>query len=212
MGKDAIRQAPSSIFENHKQYRRALDKTWNVSARAPVFCKITKRQIKGVSKKTYRTARLISSHAFNVAASGAAAVSASSGEAHCKQLRLSSEPENSRAPWLPQLSKGSKMMLTQFLCALSQEAAIKGHAAREGSGNTKRLSAKHMRIGWGAVYDAVFASSSAMPRSVFVTSVERKKAKGNKNDKYGKRVVVNDQDDEDDAYAPPEDDASGNGD
>lgn len=207
MGKDAIRQAPLSIFENHKQHRRALDKIWNASARAPVFCKITKRQIKGVSKKTYRTNRLISSHAFNVAASGAAAVAASAGEARCKQLRLSSEPEGSRAPWLPQLSKGSKMMLTQFLCALSQEAAIKGHVAREGSGNTKRLSAKHMRIGWGAVYDTVFASSSAMPRSVFVAPVEPKKARVGK--KNGKRAVV---DDEDDAYAPPEDDASGNGD
>jgi hypothetical protein len=67
-----------------------------------------------------------------------------------------------------------------------------------------------MRIGWGAVYDTVFASSSAMPRSVFVAPVEPKKARvGKKNNKDGKSAVV---DDEDDAYAPPEDDASGNGD
>ena len=40
---DAVKQSPASILQNAKNARKAYDKTWNSAARAPVFCKISKK-------------------------------------------------------------------------------------------------------------------------------------------------------------------------
>jgi len=42
---DAIKQSPASILTNAKNSRRQYDKMWNVAARAPIFCKITKKSL-----------------------------------------------------------------------------------------------------------------------------------------------------------------------
>lgn len=196
---DAARQSPHNILANSKASRAAFDKTWNVASRAPVFCKISKKSINGVTKKTFRTARLVGSHAYNIAASGAAATSARILEEECKALRLEAEPENTRAPWLPGVSKGARMVIEQFLCALAQEATMKAHAVREGSGSSKRLNGKHMRLAWEAVFDTVFADTSIMPRSMHVAAPESKRSsKGKKADKKKDAAA-----EEDDDYAPP---------
>lgn len=41
---DATKQSPASILANAKNSRRAYDKCWNAAARAPIFCKISKKQ------------------------------------------------------------------------------------------------------------------------------------------------------------------------
>lgn len=114
----------------------------------------------------------------------------------CAHLRLDADQESSRAPWLPSVSKGAKMVLEQFLCALAQEAAYKGHAVREGSGYSKRLSKTHIKMGWDATFDSVFGSASLMPKSVHVLPLETKK-----RTKRGKAAPAED----DEEYAPPED-------
>lgn len=118
-----------------------------------------------------------------IAASGAAANASMVVEAECNTLREDVESESARAPWLPQVSKGAKMVLEQWLCALAQEATKKAHAVREGSGSTKRLNRKHMQIGWDAVFDNVFSNSSIMPKSMFVAPVTTKKAAKKKSGK-----------------------------
>ena len=71
---DAIRQSSNSVIANAKSARKQYDAVWNNAARAPMFCKITKKTMPdGKVKKLYRTSRLIGAHAYMVAASGAAA-------------------------------------------------------------------------------------------------------------------------------------------
>ena len=70
---NALWKSINSVITNGKNARRAYDDTWRIAARAPIFCKISKRTMAdGKTKKFYRTARLIGSHAYNIAASGAA--------------------------------------------------------------------------------------------------------------------------------------------
>lgn len=136
-----------------------------------------------------------------VAASGAAAHAARTMEGDCHLVREECEKESSRAPWMPTVSKGAKMVLEQFLCALAQEAGMKAHAVRQGAGSTKRLNRKHMQIGWDAVFDSVFSASAIMPRSMYVATLE--KAKKKKGGESGGKTHDADADDED--YSPPDD-------
>lgn len=140
---------------------------------------------------------MIGSHAYMIAASGAAANAATLMEAECNALREEPEVESSRAPWLPQISKGAKMVMEQFLCALAQEATKKAHFVREGAGNTKRLSQKHMKIGWDLVFENVFSNSAMMPKSMFVAPVVTKKTKAK-----SKKAQAQQEEEED--YAPEE--------
>lgn len=129
-----VRKSPCNILTNAKNARRAYDRTWGLAARAPMFCRVSKKvDSEGNTKTTYRTARLIGSHAYNIAASGAALCASRVAEAECARLRLDVAPESKRAPWLPTVSRGARLVLEQFLCALAQEAALKGHAVREGA-------------------------------------------------------------------------------
>ena len=115
---DAIRQSPMSVLDNAKSSRKTYDLVWNAASRAPVFCKITKKTTPdGKVKKMHRTSRLIGSHAFQIAASGAAMNASRILSNECNKLRLDVQTESSRAPWLPSVSKGAKMVLEQFLCA-----------------------------------------------------------------------------------------------
>jgi len=152
------------------------------------------------TKKFYRTTRLIGSHAYMIAASGAAANAAKAMERECHVLHEDTEHESSRAPWMPQVSKGAKMVLEQFLCAVAQEATQKAHAVREGAGNTKRINGKHMKLGWDAVYESVFSNSAMLPRTMYVAQPVRKVPNGSKK---GRKTSEVDGDDED--YSPPDD-------
>jgi len=42
---DAIKQSPASILANAKKSRKQYDAMWNMAARAPIFCKITKKTL-----------------------------------------------------------------------------------------------------------------------------------------------------------------------
>ena len=72
---DVMQRSATSMMQNAKNINKAYDRTWKASARAPIFCKIKRKAVgdKGKFKKTYRTSRLIGNHAYNIAASGAAA-------------------------------------------------------------------------------------------------------------------------------------------
>lgn len=155
------------------------------------------------TKKFYRTSRLIGSHAYMIAASGAAANASKIMERNCSVLYEDTEQESSRAPWMPQVSKGAKMVLEQFLCALSQEATKKGHAVRQGAGSTKRLNGKHMKIGWDVLYENVFSNSAMLPRTMYVAQPAKKVSKASKKGKSAEA------DGEDEDYSPPEDEAAG---
>lgn len=192
---EAIRQSQNAPYANFKKATKQYNTVWQNAARAPIFCKITKRVLDGKSKKFYRTHRLIGSHAYQIAASGAAAHVVQSIEADCNTLREDPELESARAPWMPNVSKGTKMMMEQFLCALAQEATLKGHAVREGCGSTKRLNAKHMRIAWDAVLENVFGNTALIPKKMFVAELQSKKVT-KKKVKGGKSKEADGEDDD----------------
>ncbi len=197
----AERKSPANIITNVKNARKAYDKTWSVAARAPMFCRVTKKvDAEGNSKSMYRTTRLIGSHAYNICASGAALNASRLAEVECARMRLVVAPENKRSPWLPSVSKGARLVLEQFLCALAQEAALKGHAVREGSGNAKRLGKKHIKLGWDAVFSSVFGSAALLPKTVCVLPEPKKSTR---KAKKGKLL----EDDED--YMEPSEDVVG---
>tara|TARA_B100001094_G_scaffold25343_1_gene21188 strand:- start:6203 stop:6874 length:672 start_codon:yes stop_codon:yes gene_type:complete len=214
MGTDAISKSSNNIISNAKNTRKAYDKMWRVAAHAPVFCKITKKQVadgkgKPKYKKFYRTSRLIGSHAYNIAASGAAMRAACIMMDDAHTLRLEAGSESKRAPWFPGVQKGAKMLLEQFLCALAQEATYKGHVVRQCC-RTTRLSSKQVRLGWESTFESVFGSSSIIPRKIIAIPLDKKNASGKKkkksdNDKKSERGA-NPSADDDDEY----DDAEGN--
>ena len=104
---DVMQKSTTSVMQNAKAMNKAYNATWNASARAPIFCKIGKKAVgdKGKFKKTYRTSRLIGNHAYNIAASGAAYRASRLLKAQCEHLRVEFEDENSRAPWMPPISR-----------------------------------------------------------------------------------------------------------
>ena len=193
---DIVLQSTNNIIQNAKNARKAFDRTWNASSRAPIFCKITKKAtgVNGKTKKTYRTSRLIGNHAYNIAASGAAYRASRMLKTQCDLLRVDAEEENPRAPWLPSISRGAKVVLEQFLCALAQEATYKGHAVREGTGNAKRLSAMHMKLGWDATILSVGASS-IVPHTIIAMPLKKKsKKKKSATRKLGEADTLADED------------------
>tara|TARA_B110001452_G_scaffold227465_1_gene202383 strand:+ start:3079 stop:3741 length:663 start_codon:yes stop_codon:yes gene_type:complete len=204
---DVIMRSTNNILANGKHARKAYDQMWNVASRAPVFCKITKRAVsdgKGGTKqkKFYRTSRLIGAHAYNIAASGAAMRASRIMAQDCELMRVDKEDESSRAPWLPSVSKGAKMVLEQWLCALSQEAAYKAHAVRQGAGYSKRLNLKHTKVGWESTFESVFNSTTLMPKTMVVLPLEAKKSKKSKGNGKSKSKGEAAADD-DDEYDPP---------
>lgn len=207
---DSVKQSAASALANAKHARRAYDRTWSVAARAPIFCKITKKSLgKGRTKKSYRSARLIGRHAYKIAASGAAMNAMAVAARECEMLRVPAAEENARAPWLPSVSKGAQMVLEQFLCALAQEAAFRAHAVRQGSSHSQRLNAAQMQFGWEATVDAVFGAAAPLPRSMIVLHKEAEekpqkrapRAPGGEKRcrKRGKKAEA-----EEDEYAQPE--------
>jgi hypothetical protein len=175
---DAVRRSPAAILANSKNARRNFDKLWNAAAKAPIFCKTSSKTLPdGKTKKRYKTSRLVSSHAYKIAQSGAALHAARLASRDCGVLRIEAETESSRAPWMPSLSAGARIVLEQFLAALAQEAAFKADAFREGCGSAKRVSGKHMRLGWEATKESVFASSTMIPSTVIALPLEKKASK-----------------------------------
>ena len=222
---DPISHSPASILSNAKASRKAYDATWALATRAPMFCKITKKTTSDGKKKLfYRTARLVGSQAYMIAASGAAANAAAVMKAECALLREDVEEESAKAPWMPSISKGAKMVLEQWLCALAQEATKKAHAVREGCGSekheVKRLNRTHMQMGWDSVFDNVFSKTAIMPPTVFVSHLLPKKkvsksskageqADNSKSSKAGEQPDISDAPQEEDEVYEEEEAATG---
>lgn len=216
MGKpDAAARNRNNMLDNGRRAQKLYNKTWNIAAKAPIFCKTTKVLSGGDGKtfiKKYRTARLINTHAYNIAASGAGLYASRVLANDCEAVRLSAIKENARAPWAPTVSKGARMVIEQFLCALAQEAAYKAHCVKKGSSpGAMRLNKMHMRIGWDATLAAVFAGDALVPQTVIMPpmpSAEQQRAvRKAKKEKRSRSATTKARasEEEDDDYAAPAD-------
>ena len=200
---DAIKKSPFSIQNNAKNASKRYNQLFQHAGRAPVFCKITKKKSADgkVTKKLFRRPRLLDSHAYFIAASGAAANAANVFEEECKTLREEPELESRSAPAMIQFSKGAKIVLEQFLVACAQDATMKSHAIREGCGDSKRLKANQMQLGWKYVMSNT-GLSGRIPKNIYITPFEAKKSK-----KKRKMTDAGSKDEEQEADYDPREEA-----
>ena len=163
----AIHKSPASVLSNARTSRKTFDRLWNAAVKAPIFTKATTRVGKDGKKKVMlRTTRLIGSHAYKIAQSGAAANAAAVFAEHCGVLKLDAAKESTRAPWLPQMSVGARLLLEQFLAAVTQEATAKAEAFREGIGKRQRVGAVEMQLGWQNAKESIFGNTTLAPAVV----------------------------------------------
>ena len=123
------------------------------------------------------------------------------------------EKESKFAPWMPRVSKGARMVLEQFLCALAQEATHNAHIIKKGCGSSARINKRHMQLAWNVTQEKVFGGSELLNKHVVCLPLPSSKAAskasgagGKSKKESSKRAASNDDDDEE--YSPPMDDAS----
>lgn len=179
--------------------RKGFDAMWNDAAHAPIFCRSKKVPgSDGKMKTVRRTARLISSMAFKIAASGAALNAKAVLGKECSEVRVTPRSELSHNPWLPSVTDGACIMLEQFVAAVAQEAAERAHVYREGCGTAMRLNRAYAKMGWDATVQSVFASSMPVPRAVFILPADKK----TKNKKHEEDAEYSPLDEEEQNPAP----------
>lgn len=195
----ADRQSAASLLRAAKSIKKATNDTWGLAPKAPMFQRKTKTS--AGKKKIVRTKRVIGTHAFRVASSGAAAYVSSVMQHECKALRVPMTEESKRCPWLPSMTKGAIAVLESFLTAYAQEATRHAVSIKNGLGTKeaplyKRLNGRLMRAGYDLANEAVFGSGSPAPS---VLTVLKKPTKSTKKNGKSEEDAADERD-----YAPPE--------
>ena len=182
------RKSAYNLIRSSKEIKGLTKKTWDQAPRAPMFVKKTKEPGVG-KKKITRTNRLISNHAFKVAASGAAAYvqAVLNDEAKAYRVEISND-EAKRYPSLPTMSKGAVAMIEGFLCAYAQQATSNAVEIRKALGSHQRLNAKLVAYGFKAADAAIFGATTLAPRAVYVSSIKKRKVKGAEDSKALERT------------------------
>lgn len=203
-----VRQSAENVFFDASEVKKHVNKVWSLAAKTPMFCKISKRD----NKERRRTTRLVSNSAYAIALSAAAHNVARAVSAECEALHLPCHDEKKTAPWLPNATPGAKILLEQFLSSMAQEATYKAHAFRVASSRSKppkMLRRAHMKAGWKATIESVFAegpmgSGITLPMndSFELTKPKVTKAASKKGLANGKKKAFAQEDGEN--YLPPD--------
>ena len=158
-----------------KEIKKQTNGVWGVANKAPMFVKKPNPDAKprynkktGKEIKVVRTNRLISSQAYLVAASGAAAAVNAQVASEAKKLRVSMDGEKPKVPWLPSYSKGAIALLEQFMCAYAQEAFHYATQIQENLKSHEKVNSEMMRMGFERAHENVFGASTPGVRAVAV--------------------------------------------
>jgi hypothetical protein len=182
------RQSAYNLIKSAKEIKGLMRKTWDNASKCPMFVKKTKDPGIG-KKKIVRTNRLISNHAYKVAASGAAAYVQSVLNSDAQSYRLTiPNDEAKRYPSLPSLSKGAINMIEGFLCAYAQEATSNASEIRKALESSQRLNAKLVALGFDAADAAIFGATTLVPRAVYVSPMKKRVVKDADKSRDGKVV------------------------
>ena len=198
----ADRQSAASLLRAAKDIKKATNATWNLAPKAPMFTRKTKTQ--SGKKKVVRTKRVIGTHAFRIAASGAASYASAVLQRESNALRVPMSDVSKRCPWLPSVTKGAIAVLESFLTAYAQEATRHAVSIKTGLGGVsnktmqheplyKRLNGKLMKMGYEAADQAIFGTCMPAPSVVTVCKLPKKIKKGDEKEEK-----------EEKDYAPPE--------
>lgn len=181
MGKSretASRKAMRDAITNSKRIRRIHDKLWNSAAQSPMFCKEAGTDCNGRALR--RSARLIGGHAYQIAASGAAAALTREMMGDCQTFGIKYQMKGTKTTVvLPALAKGSKFALEQFCCAYVQEAMLAATRMMSSLGKHKRLNKAVMKAAFEEVNKSIFYASGPAPRATIVVPL-KKNASGQK--------------------------------
>jgi hypothetical protein len=172
---NALRRSARDALANSKKLRRLHDRLWNSASSAPIFCRET-----GVDKNgrvLRRSARLIGGHAYQIAASGAAAALTRSMKHDLESFGSSYESDVKTTAVSIALSKGSKMVLEQVICAYVQEAILAATRMNESLGSRKRLNKSIVKAAFEQVNQSIFFASSPAPRATVVMALPKKRSK-----------------------------------
>ena len=158
-----------------KEVKKATNSVWSVATKAPMFIKKPNPKANkrfhprtGKEIKPVRSNRLISSQAYLIASSGAAACINAQVEKESKILRIDMEKEKPKVPWLPSYNIGAITLLEQFLCAYAQEAFHYATQIKDGLKSHEKVNAEMMRIGFQRAHANVFGASTPGVRNVAV--------------------------------------------
>lgn len=187
-----------NLVSASRKVQDKVNKTWAIAPKAKMFTKRpdpTKKYYR-TNKKTgmkeeytvVRRNRLISTHAYKMAASGAALHAAAVYNAHGAAYLTATKNEQPRAPALLSIGDGALLMLEQFLCAYAQEAT--SHArdiriglntvvSKDGSSHCtqKRINRGAMRLGFDAADASIFSAGAPTARAVVCKLQSKSKGK-----------------------------------
>jgi len=174
----AARKAMSEAQNNARKLRRLTDKMWNEASHAPMFYKesekVTRDEKGKIIKKSIvrRSARLVNGHAYCIAAAGAASSVVREMRLKCSNMGIDYE-STTGSPCLPMLSKGTKMVLEQFLAAYVQEAVLNAMHTMKSIGKHKRLNGKLIKGAFEEVNEQIFTAAGPAPRATIVVPLPK---------------------------------------
>lgn len=174
-------KASKDIVKRSRTIATIQNRLWNHASKAPMYCKVyEKTEMQGEKKvKTVvrRSARLIGSHAFGVAAAGAAQAVAREQQIDCAALGMMFERTNDKGTPVTQaqLTPGYKFMVEQFMCAYIQECVHTARKSMAAVGRHARLNRGIMKMACNEVNEQLFAAAGIAPRNVYVVPLLRKK-------------------------------------
>jgi hypothetical protein len=210
MSVTATRQSAISLLAGSKAIQKKVNDTWQIAPKSKMFTRkleptkfYYRTNAKGekVKYQAIRTNRLISGHAYKIAASGAALSAAAVMNKEGHAYRVPVGAESKRAPFLPAMTPGAVLMLEQFLCAYAQEATAHARDTRVALGTTtskdgttnitmKRLTGGLMKIGFDAAEERIFGMAAVVPRKTVVCKLPKKvpAAKAAEGEKKGEKA------------------------
>ena len=189
MAVDSVhKKAAKDITRRAKEIAKAQDNVWKVASKAPMFCRVYKKTIdkaggkkgkKGDKAETAdvkRSVRLISGHAFGLAAAGAAQTIAREQQIDCQNLGIEFSRLNDKGTPVcqSQLTPGYKYMLEQYMCAYVQECVHTARNMLKALPPRVRLNRDIMKYACNEVNEQLFYASAVGPRQVFVVPLPKK--------------------------------------
>tara|TARA_X000001036_G_scaffold70149_1_gene61430 strand:+ start:935 stop:1558 length:624 start_codon:yes stop_codon:yes gene_type:complete len=180
-----------SLRKTASKLQSSITKTWNLAPKTPMFLKKLKEATKDANGNekapTKRYNRLISGHAYKLAASGAALHVAALLEREAEDYRIDAPTSSRSFPLLPKVSKGAIALLEQFLCAFAAQGTSNAVAIRtalnpvvvDKHGNekcaAKRQNRRYVRAGFEQAAADVFGAASPVAKMYTVAAAPSKR-------------------------------------
>lgn len=179
------KKASRDIIRRSKEIGKAQDNVWKNAAQAPMFCRVYQKDVPGKKGKkatktiVKRSVRLIGSHAYGLAAAGAAQAIAREQQLDCINLGIGFTRINEKGVPVCQarLTPGFRYMTEQFMCAYVQECIYTARNMLRSMPPRVRLNRDIMKLACNEVNEQLFYASGVVPRQMYVVPLPKKKSK-----------------------------------